>query len=80
MDKPLFKKILLIIILLGIVLPFINKAVNIDDPLFIWTAKHILEDPLHFYDFSVNWGGTQMSMFEIMKNPPLLSYYLALTW
>lgn len=58
-------------------LPFIGKAFNMDDPLFIWAARHILNDPVNFYDFTLNWYGHEMSMSEVMKNPPLTSYYLA---
>ncbi|MDD3805317.1 MAG: glycosyltransferase family 39 protein, partial [bacterium] len=30
------------------------------------------------YGFNVNWYGVEMPMYEITKNPPLTSYYLAL--
>ncbi|MEJ2691258.1 MAG: hypothetical protein P8130_15215, partial [Deltaproteobacteria bacterium] len=59
-------------------LPFINKAFNIDDPLFIWSAKHILSDPFNFYGFKANWNGYEMEMSSINQNPPLVSYYIAL--
>jgi 4-amino-4-deoxy-L-arabinose transferase-like glycosyltransferase len=58
--------------------PFVTKAVHIDDPFYIWTARHILSDPLHPYAFDVNWYGTSMPVGEITKNPPLVSYYIAL--
>ncbi len=58
-------------------LPFIGKAFHIDDPLFIWTAKHIQGHPLDFYGFSVNWYGWDEPVSLITKNPPLYSYYLA---
>ena len=61
-----------------LLLPFINKAVHIDDPLFIWAAKHIRTHPLDPYGFKVNWYGVEMPMYETTKNPPLASYYLAL--
>src|SRR5688500_14225416 len=59
-------------------LPFINKAYHIDDPLFLWAAQHITAHPLDFYGFAVNWYGSAMPMSEVMKNPPLTSYYQAL--
>jgi hypothetical protein len=59
-------------------LPFVDKAVHIDDPLFIWTAKHIVGEPLNPYNFSVNWYGTPEPMYTVTKNPPFTSYYLAL--
>ncbi|TVM33158.1 ArnT family glycosyltransferase [Oceanidesulfovibrio marinus] len=57
--------------------PFLGKAAHIDDPLFLWSAEHILQNPLDFYGFCVNWYGWDMPMWEVMKNPPLTSYYLA---
>jgi 4-amino-4-deoxy-L-arabinose transferase-like glycosyltransferase len=58
-------------------LPFVNKAFHMDDPLFVWTAQQIQKHPLDFYGFSVNWYTTEMPMFEVTKNPPLVSYYIA---
>ena len=63
---------------LACLLPFINKAYHIDDPLFIWSAQHIQSDPLNFYGFNVNWEGREAAMASITENPPLASYYLAL--
>jgi 4-amino-4-deoxy-L-arabinose transferase-like glycosyltransferase len=60
-------------------LPFIGKAFHIDDPLFLWTAQHILKEPFNFYHFPVNWGGHAVSVSAVTKNPPLASYLLALT-
>jgi 4-amino-4-deoxy-L-arabinose transferase-like glycosyltransferase len=58
--------------------PFVNKAFHMDDPLFLWTAKQIQSKPADFYGFSVNWYGREMPMAEVMKNPPLASYYIAM--
>ncbi len=58
--------------------PFAAKAFNIDEPLFIWVAKHIQSHPLDFYGFRINWYGTDMDAARIIKNPPLVSYYIAL--
>jgi 4-amino-4-deoxy-L-arabinose transferase-like glycosyltransferase len=66
---------LLVLILL---LPFIGKAFHIDDPLFIWVAQHIQTNPGNPYGFLVNWYGTDMPMSAVNKNPPLVSYYIAL--
>ena len=59
-------------------MPFIAKAYHIDDPLFLWAARHIQEHPLDPYGFTVNWRPTSMPMAEVSKNPPLASYYIAL--
>ncbi len=58
-------------------LPFSGKAFHIDDPLFIWSAQHIVRHPLDPYGFQLNWYGWQMSMSEVTKNPPLACYYAA---
>ena len=59
-------------------IPFINKAFHIDDPLFMWAAKQIRSSPADFYGFSVNWYGWDMPMAEVTKNPPVACYYIAL--
>lgn len=72
-DSPLIPAIVVVLMLL----PFVNKAFYIDDPLFIWTAQQIQKHPLNFYGFPVNWYGIEEPMFEVAKNPPLASYYIA---
>ncbi len=57
--------------------PFANKAYHLDDPLSLWTAKHILEDPLRFFDYPVNWTGVEGAAYLVIKNPPLSMYYMA---
>ena len=71
-------KLLLAALTLACLLPFIAQPPHIDDPLFIWTAEHISQNPLDFYGFSANWFGTEAPMIQNMKNPPFASYYLAL--
>jgi tetratricopeptide (TPR) repeat protein/4-amino-4-deoxy-L-arabinose transferase-like glycosyltransferase len=63
-------------ILLGLG-PFLNKAVHMDDPLFVWTAQQILKHPGDFFGFAVNWYGDTKSIFLINMNPPGQSYLLA---
>jgi len=57
--------------------PFATKAFHIDDPLFIWAAKHIQNHPENPYGFYVNWYDAKMGMWEVTKNPPLTCYYIA---
>jgi 4-amino-4-deoxy-L-arabinose transferase-like glycosyltransferase len=59
-------------------LPLLGKAFHIDEPLFIWTARHILVNPLDFYGFNVNWEGVAEPIATVAQNPPLAAYYLAL--
>jgi hypothetical protein len=69
----------LVLVLVGaLLLLFVNRAFHIDDPLFLWAAKQIQTHPADPYGFRVNWYGSDMAMFDVTKNPPLASYYLAL--
>jgi 4-amino-4-deoxy-L-arabinose transferase-like glycosyltransferase len=70
--------LLLILGTASCLVPFVDKAVHIDDPVYIWVAKHILSHRADFYGFQVNWRGTEMNVSEFQKNPPGVSYYLAL--
>lgn len=69
--------ILLLINFLSLIF-FINKPVHVDDSLFLWASEHILKNPIDFYGFDVNWYGSSLPMWEVMQNPPLLSYVLAI--
>lgn len=60
-----------------LLLPFINKAFHIDDPAYIYVAQHLMDDPVDFYGFEINWGEETLPVYEWNKNPPLFSYYLA---
>lgn len=63
---------------LACLVPFLGKAFHIDDPLFIWTARHIATNPLDCYNFQVNWSGVNQPMATATQNPPLAAYYMAL--
>lgn len=58
-------------------LPFVNKAYNIDDPLFVWGARQIVAHPLDFFGFEANWGGVTAPMYKLSQNPPGVSYFIA---
>jgi hypothetical protein len=68
----------LVAITISSIAPFANKAFHIDDPLFLWAAKHIQSHPTDPYGFKVTWYYDEMEMSEITKNPPFISYYIAL--
>ena len=70
--------LLLVVITVVCLFPFLGKPFNIDDPLFIWTAKNIQTSPLDPYGFNVNWYGIESRMSDVNKNPPGVSYYIAL--
>jgi hypothetical protein len=68
----------LILAVVAFLIPFVAKPLNIDDPLFVWSAKQIQRHPWDFYGFDVNWYGLPQSMAVVNQNPPLVAYYLAL--
>ncbi|MBI1736326.1 MAG: glycosyltransferase family 39 protein [Candidatus Rokubacteria bacterium] len=59
------------------VLTVLDRPVMIDDTLFLKAAAQILRDPARPYDFTVNWYGWSELFWEVFKNPPGLSYWLA---
>ena len=65
------------IIIIIFALPFLNQPVHIDDPLFLQTARNIINNPLDPYGSSINWFGDSEKLFDFFSNPPLISYYLA---
>src|SRR5204862_2622242 len=69
---------LAIVAVIAALVPFLNKAFHIDDPLFLWMAQQISQHPADPYGFSVNWYVSAKPMFSIMQNPPLNAYYMAL--
>jgi dolichyl-phosphate-mannose-protein mannosyltransferase len=57
--------------------PFLGRAFNIDETLFLWAGRHIQAHPGDFYGFPVNWYGFVQPMHEVTKNPPLACFYIA---
>ena len=53
--KPL---LLIILVILGITLPFINKPIHIDDIYIIEFARHIIVEPFDVYGFKTDSGST----------------------
>ena len=71
--------IIFLALIVIITVPFLNKALHIDDPLFVYEAEQILKDPLHPYDFKINWLGLNLDAVYSIPNPPLVSYGFAMT-
>src|SRR4051794_7022760 len=72
-----YQRTLLTFLTLAALAGTLQKPFNIDDPLFIWVARHIQTHPANPFSFGVNWYGTEWPMAEVTKNPPLGCYYLA---
>lgn len=61
----------------AVLTPYLARPFNLDEPLFIWTARQIWSHPADPFGFDVNWYGTAKPMWEVMQNPALMSYVLA---
>lgn len=74
------RRAMLVAFLLPVVLllPFLQRAYNIDDPTYVWMAQHIAKAPLDFFGSYVEYGNGRVPMYEWNQNPPGNSYYLAL--
>jgi 4-amino-4-deoxy-L-arabinose transferase-like glycosyltransferase len=59
-------------------LPFLTKAVSIDAPVFLAVARQIIAHPLDPFGFQMIWDPTSPDAWVFNRNPPLVSYYLAL--
>ncbi len=73
-----YPKTILIVITLACLLPFADKAIHIDDPLFVWAGRQMQTRWWDPYGFEVNWYGWAMPMHEVTKNPPLACAWIAL--
>ena len=73
-----YPRAILIVITLACLLPFADKAVHIDDPLFVWAGRQMQTQWWDPYGFQVNWYGWEMPMHEVTKNPPLACAWIAL--
>ncbi len=58
--------------------PFVSKPFHMDDLTYLWPARQIHQHPLDFYGFTANWYGVEAPMSQMNKNPPLVSYFIAL--
>lgn len=76
--RPRLAAGLLALLTIALLLPFVTKPYTIDDPVFLYVAQHVVENPFDFYGFDMNWSTKMQPVHEINNNPPLISYYLAL--
>jgi 4-amino-4-deoxy-L-arabinose transferase-like glycosyltransferase len=69
-------------IVIGLILavclgPFINKAIHVDDPLFVWMGQWSQKHPADFFGFNVVWQKSAIPMWAVNWNPPLMACFLA---
>lgn len=72
------ERLVLAAVAVAVLAPFLGKPVHVDDPLFLRCAEQVLAHPIDPYGFSVNWFGISLPMADVMRNPPLSCYFLAL--
>ena len=68
----------LALLTIAVLLPFVSKPFNMDDPLFIWAAHQIQAHPADPFGFNVEWYWREFPMWKVTENPPLAAYYIAL--
>jgi 4-amino-4-deoxy-L-arabinose transferase-like glycosyltransferase len=59
-------------------LPFIGKAVHVDDANFIRLAEGARADIWRPHAIEINWQGTMEPAFDVLSNPPGIGWWLAL--
>lgn len=70
--------LLLLSATLACLLPFLGKAIHIDDYLFVRMARQILANPADPFGTTANWNGSLSPLHDICQNPPGAAYFLAL--
>lgn len=70
----------LFLVLAAVAVPLLwlsDRAVNIDEPLFLWLGEQIQRAPFDFFGFDVNWYGTAQPVYAVTRNPPLVGFLIA---
>ena len=72
--------LLLALVTIVCLVPFADRALHVDDPLFVWAGDHIRREPLDPFGFPVNWARQASApMYEVTQNPPCI-LEKACTW
>ncbi|MBI2627793.1 glycosyltransferase family 39 protein, partial [Candidatus Nomurabacteria bacterium] len=77
LKKDPFNILIIVLFVLFLTLPFANKAVHIDDIVFLYISNQITKEPLKPYSFNLEWS-TLSGLATHITDPPLISYYAAL--
>jgi 4-amino-4-deoxy-L-arabinose transferase-like glycosyltransferase len=61
-----------------VLLPFLNKAYTVDDPVFLREARSVLTDPLHPSAFQMVWASERhLRASEFLPGGPVAAYVLS---
>jgi hypothetical protein len=63
---------------IAVLAPFLGKAFHMDDPLFIWTAKHLRRCTLRLLRLRRQLGRHACPDVVVTQNPRSRAYYMAL--
>lgn len=67
----------LIVVWLGLEIPFLPTAFRIDEPYYLAIAQQITHHPSDPYGFQINWLGAPKLVSESFANPPLVPVWIA---
>ncbi len=67
----------LVILWIGLEIPFLPTAFRIDEPYYLAIAQQITRHPSDPYSFQINWLGTPKLVSESFANPPLVPVWIA---
>ncbi len=76
--SPVHSYILLAALTILSLLPFLGEAFHVDDTLFLFAAKQIVQHQADPYGFQLVWNKKLERMSDVTMNPPLACYYAAL--
>ncbi len=65
------------VLVLGMVLPFMQRPVHIDEANFLRLAEGARVNPWRPHDIAINWQGTEQAAFDVLSNPPGIAWWLA---
>lgn len=71
------ESLLVVLVLLGLSLPFLGKPPHIDDPNFLTLARGAAADPWRPHAVVINWQGHAERAFDVLSNPPGVAWLLA---
>ena len=71
------RRLLVLLLLVGLSLPFLGKPVHLDDANFLVLARGALLDPWRPHAAPINWQGHLEPAFAVLSNPPGIAWWLA---
>ncbi|MFZ3207693.1 MAG: hypothetical protein WA140_02525 [Geobacteraceae bacterium] len=62
-----------------VLMPFFNKAFTVDDPVFLFEARHVLVDPFHPTAFEMTWADMSERVSRLVPTGPVMAWLLVPT-